>query len=91
MMKKINSDKPGEAQLKIIPTKKLIEKRLYTVRRVIDKKISPAAITLATACATDANTAYYVTEYSNGNFDSRKDYIEYMADKFQFLMNGGKL
>lgn len=90
-MKKINSDKPGEAQLKVMPTEKIIEKRLYTVRRVIDKKISPAAIKLATACAEDANTAYYVVEYNNGNFNARKDYIEYMADKFQFLINGGKL
>lgn len=91
MMKKTNGDKPGEAKLKIIETENLIKRKLYTVRRVIDNKISSAAILLATACATDANTAYYVKEYNNGNYNSREDYIEYMADKFQFLMNGGKL
>ncbi len=90
-MKKSNGDKPGEAKLKIVPTEEIIKKQLFTFRRVVNKKISPAARTLAKACAEDANTAFYVQEYNNGNFDSRKDYIEYMADKFQFLINGGKL
>ncbi len=84
-------DKPGEAKLRVIPTENLIKKKLYTMRRVVDKKVSPAALTLARACAEDANTAYYIAEYNNGNFHAREDYIEYMADKFQFLINGGKL
>jgi len=90
-MKKTNGDKPGETKLKIIPTEKLIEKKLFSFRRVISNKISPAAKLLAKACAEDANTALYVLEYQKGHFSAREDYIEYMADKFQFLINGGKL
>ena len=94
-MKKSNGhgpiDKPGEAKLKVMPTENLIKRQLFTVRRIIDNKISPAARLLARACAEDANTCLYVREYDLGNLDSRADYIEYMADKFQFLINGGKL
>ena len=85
------TDKPGEAKFKVVPTENIRKKQLFTFRRVVDNKISPAARTLARACAEDANTAFYVREYDFGNFDARADYIEYMADKFQFLMNGGKL
>jgi len=85
------TDKPGEAKFKIIATEDIRKKQMFTSRRIVDNKISPAARTLARACAEDANTCYYVREYDLGNFDARADYIEYMADKFQFLMNGGKL
>ena len=74
MMKKTNGDKPGEAKLKIIETENLIKRKLYTVRRVIDNKISSAAILLATACATDANTAYYVKEYNKKHRKKQKEY-----------------
>ena len=90
-MKKSNGDKPGEAKLRIVPTEEIIKKKLYTFRRVKSSKISLMAQKLARACAEDANTAYYVDEYRSGNFNSREDYIEYMADKFQFIANGGKL
>ena len=67
-----------------------VQRKLYTFRRAPQAQITFLAITLAKAAAEDANTAYYVKEYNSGNFSSRADYIEYMADKFQFLMNGGK-
>lgn len=93
MKKKIVNikDKPGEAKLRVMPTEEVIKKKLFSFRRVISGKVSPAAKLLAKACAEDANTAYYVQEYQNGNWNSRADFIEYMADKFQFLINGGKL
>jgi len=69
----------------------VIKQKLYSFRRSTGMFITPLAKALATAAAEDANTAYYVKEYNSGNFSSREDYIEYMADKFQFMMNGGKL
>lgn len=77
--------------IEVLEKQKVIKRKLYTFRRASQAVITPLAIKLARAAAEDANTAYYVKEYNSGNLSSREDYIEYMADKFQFIMNGGKL
>ena len=63
----------------------------FRKRRITGGKVSASCTALARACAEDANTAFYVREYEDGNYACREDFIEYMADKFQFLVNGGKL
>jgi len=83
--------KEDGAIIDILTKQEHIEIKRYTHRRVKSGKISVAARMLATAAAEDANTAEYVKAYIAGNFGAREDYIEYMADKFQFMMNGGKL
>lgn len=85
------TDKTTGKIIDLVEKQKVIERKLYTFRRASQAQITPLAIALAKACAEDANTAYYVKEYNNKNFNSRADYIEYMSDKFQFIMNGGKL
>lgn len=89
MVKKTKDD---DKVIDILSKQKVIKQKLYVKRRIPHGgKITLAARTLAKACAEDANTAYYIKEYIAGNHSARDDYIEYMADKFQFMMNGGKL
>ena len=38
----------------------------------------------AVIAAEDANTAFYVKEYNAGNFESRDDYIDYLANRLEF-------
>ena len=72
--------------------KQVITEKLY-IKRFLPKESKPTqmAKVLATGVATDANTALYVIEYNKGNFSAREDYIDYIADRIQFLMNGGRL
>lgn len=76
--------------------KRLAEKQIITEKRFVRRflpvgtVITPAAKTLAKLIAEDANTALYVIEYNKGNFSAREDYIEYLADRIQYLINGGK-
>ena len=89
---KMKADKPVAAKKKPvsniessnpIPSK-------FSIRRC-QTKPSPPAYALALAAAEDANTAVYIQEYLRGNLGARTDYVEYLADKFQFMINGGKL
>ncbi len=66
--------------------------KLYKKRRLpIHAKPSESAKALARAAAEDANTAFYVEEYKKGNWSAREDFIEYLADKFEFMIRGGKI
>ncbi len=89
-MSKKGTDKETGAIIDMLTRQPVIKIKQFTMRRS-NTGISDAATALAKAAAEDANTAIYVREYNDGNFGSRKDYIEYLADKFQFMMNGGKL
>lgn len=46
--------------------------------------VAQLARLVATIAAEDANTAIYVREYNSGNFGSREDYIDYMANRLEF-------
>ena len=63
------------------------KRALFTKRfTASDRKSSITQLTLfiAKLVAEDVNTAYYVREYNEGNFGSRMDYIEYMANRLEF-------
>ena len=46
---------------------------------------------LAKAIATDANTKIYVQEYDKGNHSARADYIEYIANKIEYILDREKI
>ena len=62
-------------------------RELFSKRFTISDKKSPItqlSLSVAKLVAEDVNTAYYVKEYDSGNFSSRTDYIEYMANRIEF-------
>jgi hypothetical protein len=44
------------------------------------------ALAVARAIAEDANTCIYVREYDKGHFDQREDYIAYVANRVEWIM-----
>ena len=62
-------------------------------RKLFSKRFTPSngslpvaklSAFIARVVAEDANTAHYVNEYNNGNYTSRADYIDYMANRIEF-------
>jgi len=45
------------------------------------------AASIARVVAEDVNTALYVRAYEAGNFSQREDYIEYLANRIEWVMN----
>ena len=60
----------------------LFEKR-FTVADP-KSKLTQLSMFIAKLVAEDVNTAFYVQQYNKGNFSTREDYIEYMANRIEF-------
>lgn len=82
-----DKNEPGEYNVvthaNLFKGKRALFSKRFTVS---DPKTQLTQLTkfVAKLVAEDANTAFYVQEYSNGNFSSREDYIEYMANRLEY-------
>ena len=64
-----------------------INRSLFNKRFTISNRkaqLTQLTLFIAKLVAEDANTAIYVQEYNSGNYGSRMDYIEYMANRIEF-------
>jgi len=44
------------------------------------------AFKIAKVVAEDANTCLYIRAYDQGHFNQRKDYIDYLANRIEWIM-----
>jgi len=68
---------PGDRRF----TKRFIAPSSGTVER------SQLANVIATTVAEDVNTAYYVQEYCGGNYSIREDYVAYLENRIEFILD----
>ena len=76
--------------LKTVHRKSREDGKLFQKRFISPGMATPEAAAIAhdvaRLCAEDANTAIYVQEYNGGNYSSRPDYIDYLANRIQCLL-----
>ena len=63
------------------------KRAMFSKRFTISNKttaLTQMSLFIAKLVGEDANTAYYVREYNSGNYSSRAEYIEYMANRIEF-------